>query len=170
MSRSRALVLVAALGLAGCDVGSLPGIEPDGGPPGGPDGGTSQFACQPAAVTVPSGNHNAGQNCLQAACHAVGGDGPTWTVAGTLYTDAAGNAPNVGGYITIRDALGVELNLAAAQNGNFYTTQPVTYPVTTWASKCPNVRPMLAQSATGDCNAAGCHSQGSLSGRIWLEP
>jgi hypothetical protein len=179
MTRIPGHVLSIALGAclaSACDVGSLPGIEPDGGgqQQGGPDA-VAFLTCQQAG-TPPAGgpagelDHNVGQACMQAACHGPGGDGPNFTVGGTLYTDAAGNAPNAGGVVSIRDAAGTVIHMISAANGNFHTGQAVVLPVTTFSSKCPAIRPMIAQSATGDCNSAGCHAAGSATGRVWLDP
>jgi len=115
MLRTLGTLLVLSVFAGGCDLGSVPGNNGDdgtGGPDariggGGPDASVDTPVCKPTVNGVGSGNHNPGQQCMQAgACHAIGGGGPTWTVAGTLYTDALGTAPNIGATITIKDANG----------------------------------------------------------------
>src|SRR5262245_44353784 len=105
----RSIALSIGVLAAGCDLGEVPGPG-GGGPdaPGGsvPDSATSQIACRNEVLGVGDGHHNPGQDCMQAACHAIGGDAnaPDWVLSGTLYTDAAGTAPNVGATITIQDS------------------------------------------------------------------
>lgn len=154
--------------------GSMSGGEAAGDDPGGgddtpgpdaaeaagtPDSGAAAADCTPAAGTLPNGNHNAGLTCIQAGCHNGAGVPPKWTIAGTVYTTLAGGAPVAGATVHVIDADGDELQLVTASNGNFYTAAPVTFPVTTRASKCPDSRPMVATVAeTGaSCNIAGCH-------------
>jgi hypothetical protein len=145
-----------------------------GGGFGGPDAAANADAgvvfqtCRDQTGVQRDGNHNEGQDCLQGGCHALGGDGPLWTVAGTLYTDALGTAPKVGAIVTIRDANGTIIDMISATNGNFWTSTPVQFPLETFTSECPNLRPMVSQSAVGGCNMAGCHDLGSASGRINL--
>jgi hypothetical protein len=162
---------LALLTVGACDVGSVvdrpPGQDldtPDAGDELGPD--ASELACEEPVQNVGSGNHNPGQPCMM--CHSPAGPGPNWKLAGTVYTDAAGTDPVVGATIVVIDANGTRFELPTATNGNFYTPQNVAFPVTVEASKCPDSNPMIAQSATGDCNSGGCHSAGSTSGRIHL--
>lgn len=114
-------------------------------------------ACAPPAATVPSGVHNPGAAC--ATCH-DGSLAPLWTVSGTLYTDLAGSAPVPGATIHVTDATGQALDLVTADNGNFWTTQAVTPPLTVAASRCPQTARMISPATTGNCNAAGCHDAG----------
>jgi hypothetical protein len=160
--------------IAGCDVGTFGAGDDTTGtpdsrpPPGSPDASTVPVAvCKPTVIAVGNGNHNEGQDCISAGCHAAGGDGPTWSVAGTLYTTAAGGIPQVGATISIRDATGLALDLPTQQNGNFYTPATLTLPVTVYASECPGLNPMVA-TTTGSCNTAGCHDGVAATGRIYL--
>jgi len=160
--------------LAACDVGSVPAGDDTGGtpdsrpPPGTPDATpVQQGVCKNTVVAVGNGHHNPGLDCMQAGCHAAGGDGPTFSLGGTVYTDALGAAPQVGATITIKDALGIELNLATQQNGNFYSAAQLTPPLTTYASECPGILHMTA-TATGNCNTGGCHDGVAATGRVYL--
>jgi hypothetical protein len=159
----------------GCDVGSVPGgAGDDSGSPdsrpavGSPDATTTQQGvCKNTVVAVGNGNHNPGQDCISAGCHAAGGEGPTFTVAGTVYTDALGTAPQIGATITLRDSLGITLDLATQQNGNFYSTAQLTPPLTVYASECPSIMHMPT-TTTGTCNTGGCHDGVAATGRIYL--
>jgi hypothetical protein len=177
MPRMSLVSLCFLAGLAACDVGqvNIPGPGPGGpdGAPGSPDAGvggpdapTAAATCRNAAAPNGSGNHNAGLACNSGNCHGPAGQGPTWTVAGTLYTTAGGGTPIAGATITVRDANGTMLDLVTAQNGNFWTPQTVAMPVTVYASQCPLLKSMVA-TATGDCNQ--CHVAGSATGAVYLQ-
>jgi hypothetical protein len=173
MMRTPGTVLILGLLTACFDVGSVggPGGGPDGGPRvdsgGGPDGTSLAATCKDEVLGVGNGEHNEGQSCMQAGCHAAGGEGPRYYAAGTLYLTAAGGAPNVGATITVRDANNLTLQLTSMQNGNFYTEQPLIEPVTVYASKCPAIMPMIA-TAAGNCNTGGCHDGVAATGRVYL--
>lgn len=93
------------------------------------------------------------QDCL--GCHGGGGEGQTWSVAGTM--------GGQGSRITITDATGWSFTIRGAQNGNFYTAEKVVFPVTVSVDG----RPMAYKTASrgpvgevipvtyGGCN--GCH-------------
>jgi len=135
-----------------------------GDAPAAGDGGTPAFTCREPVNTTDSGMHNAGARCMD--CH-NGAIAPRWTVAGTIYTDAAGSAPLVGATITVRDAAGKEIDLVSARNGNFYTLEAVEFPVRLTASRCPDVKAMSVELPERDsCNR--CHAAGSQLGRIHL--
>jgi hypothetical protein len=162
-----------AFGLAAaCTVGEPYATGSGGGGGGGggggdgddPDAAVGDVDCDPGmAAGLDSGNHNPGLTCIAAGCHDGNTeDAPPWTVAGTLYSSIAGDAPVPGATIRLVDGGGTELTLITAQNGNFYTEDPVTFPLTVKASKCPDTLAMVAsvaQSApTGvSCNTGGCH-------------
>ncbi len=149
----------------GC-VGSLeleqpaPEEEPGVGPDAGdalPSEPVPDPACDELVATAETGEHNPGQPCLD--CHRAGGEGPTFSVGGTLFRDAAGSAAVAGVTLHIVDATGKELSLVSARNGNFWSSQPVTYPLSAAASGCPSRSTMAApiQQGGGNCNSGGCH-------------
>ena len=159
------IVLVAALG--GCPAGDVPGGEIkqdaatidaaidapklmwiDAAPGMGND-----VPCMPAATPPGNGQHNTGQNCLQ-NCHNHG-----FTLAGTLYTNATGNTGFSGANITITDANNNTINLVTHQNGNFYTSAQIAFPVLVIASQCPSAVRMTLAAANGACNT--CHRGGT---------
>jgi hypothetical protein len=146
--------LLALAGLAACDPGSLyeePIYYPDGG----------VLVCQPAVAVRGTGHHNPGQSCLASGCHR-GGGGPTFTVAGTLYATPRGDRPMPGSTIVVVDGDGHRLLLPTAANGNFWTSEPVVFPLLVKASQCPADNPMISLSQIGDCNAGGCHGPSDI--------
>lgn len=169
-SSLRLLLPLLAVLLA-CDVGAIP-LEgsrgdqgADGGAGGGPapdptgggagaDGAPVEIACDDPVATGESGNHNAGRPCLD--CHG-NGEGPSFELAGTVYSGLAGGAPVVGATIRVTDADGVEHTVISARNGNFWIREQLAFPVEVQASSCPSIQPMITPSAVGNCNTAGCH-------------
>jgi hypothetical protein len=114
------------------------------------------FACRNKVANVGSGQHNPGQDC-QGPCHNHG-----FTLAGTIFAAANSTTSLSGATITVTDAVGKSFDVVSQANGNFYTSQPINFPVTVTASECPNVAPMITQvTATMDgCNKSGCHATG----------
>ncbi len=169
--RSRGFFFAYVVGIAGCVVGDTAPWEPavdaaveaPDADLGTPDSAPAAATCEPAATILPNGNHNAGEACL--TCH-DGTGAPLFTLAGTIYTSAAGTTPLAAATVVVTDANGLELKLASATNGNFYTSATIAWPVTVKASKCPDELQMTSQPAVGDCN--GCHTAGAAQGRIHL--
>src|SRR3954468_4908438 len=144
--------------------GAAPATDVDMGTPNDPN-------CIAAATPTIDGHHNAGQACL--SCH----DGNTagankFTAAGTLYDKlslAAGAAGKSGVTIEITDANGTKVSVVSANlgaAGNFWTDQPLVFPLKVRASQCPADRPMSASLAAnannaaagdGNCSRTGCH-------------
>ena len=164
------------LGLVACN-GTIEGIgtgEVTGDDPG-PDAGaavdnatsdaTPAAACDNAVTTTNDGKHKPGEPCLQ--CHTAGGEGPAFTMGGTLYTGAASTTPIAGATIHAVDGNGVDVKLVTALNGNFWTNKTIVFPVTVRASRCPDTKAMIAPVATagGNCNMGGCHGTGA---RVYL--
>lgn len=115
---------------------------------------SSAGACIDKVASPGSGQHHAGEDCL--SCHASLSNAK-FTVAGTLFFD--GKAAT-GATIEIVDCTGKKLALPTADNGNFYTTDAVGFPLTVRASKCPANADMDTKAATGSCNAKSCHGGG----------
>lgn len=128
------------------DAGALGLIEP---PP-----------CDQPATPANDGHHHPGEDCLM--CHHQGGMGPPFTFAGTLFGSAGGTMPVAGGTFHLIDALGTDVVVTSQSNGNFYSTDLVTFPVLAFGSLCPDVTPMLTPlgEADGSCNTSGCHTSG----------
>ena len=172
MAVVRVIALLAVV--AACDVGtgSGGGGGSGGGNNGGADasidapklmwpdaasGGGTMLPCKNAATPPGDGHHNTGKSCFQ-SCHSHG-----FTLAGTLYTNATGNTGFAGATISLTDNNGKPIDLVTMQNGNFYTSQAIAFPVLVIASQCPSAVKMPLASANGDCNAAGCHVGGTNS-------
>jgi hypothetical protein len=115
-------------------------------------GGNSNCIAMTTAKT--SGNHNPGRACMQ--CHGPGGGAPTFTAAGTLYDALTGSTAVAGATVEIIDASGTKVSIVTSQNGNFYTSTALTFPLTVRASGCPNDQPMVSKVTNGDCNS--CHN------------
>jgi hypothetical protein len=142
--------------------------SPDAGAGGGGGGGggggnvdaavaNSMFPCKNlVTANLGNGHHNPGQDCMN-GCHNHG-----FTLSGTLY-NAAGTAAAPGASITVKDASGATFDMVAQQNGNFYTSQAIAFPITVYASQCPASTPMSGSVATGNggCNKSGCHATGA---------
>lgn len=163
------LALGLSFTLAACDLGDVTNVgsptDVDADVPGlGAD--AAPIPCRETVPSVGAGEHNAGQACI--ACHAADG-GPSFTLAGTLYGDAAGTTPLAGATIIVIDATGASFDMVTQENGNFWATEPLSFPVHVSATQCPDSAPMLgAITAAGDCNAGGCHAAGTATGRAHL--
>jgi hypothetical protein len=140
---------VMAVALGACDPGSL-----YDGPITGSDGGV--ILCSPEEAVNGDGHHNGGTGCLAAGCHRNGG-GPSFSVAGTMFDTSRGGAPIGGATIVITDGDGNRFNLVTAANGNFYSLEPMVFPLLAKASQCPEDNHMVSLSNSGDCNQQGCH-------------
>jgi hypothetical protein len=105
--------------------------------------------------------HNPGEACLD--CHVAGNasEAPPFVVGGTLFTSIKGSTPVVGATIVLVDATGATLSLVSAQNGNFWTSTSLTFPIRVTASSCPNAVAMLNAQQVGNCNTTGCHGSNS---------
>jgi hypothetical protein len=126
------------------------------------NGSGSMLPCKnPVANPTLDGHHNTGKDCMQ-GCHNHG-----FTLSGTLYDSATSNSAFVGATVTITDAQNRTYDLVTAANGNFYTKNPITFPVKVLASSCPSAVVMVASVADGHCNT--CHAQqGGSAGQMHL--
>jgi hypothetical protein len=123
-----------------------------------------------------SGNHGSpqmhpGRACV--ACHASGeGEGPRFTIAGTVYP--TGHEPDdcYGGTsaaVEVADANGKVITLPVNTAGNFTNSSPVTFPIRVAVVANGKRRAMVASPPNGDCNS--CHTQNGTNqapGRIAL--
>lgn len=137
---------------APADPGGEPGVD---GPDAAPISGDAGLTCVDPQTSPGDGHHNPGLAC--ASCH-DGSIGPRFSVAGTLYADPGGATPVAGATITLVGADGSRIDLATADNGNFWTDRAIEFPVTTYASSCPDLAAMATKAGSGDCN--GCHTAG----------
>lgn len=133
--------------------------SPDSGNQPTPDSPTVPVGppCQNAVVDpaqLPDGHHFPGQDCMS-SCHDHG-----FTLGGTLLKPDKSVYP--GGIITVIDANQKTVNITAGTLGNFYTAEPLVFPLTTYASACPDVAPMIStvKEGEGGCAKSGCHTGG----------
>ncbi len=113
--------------------------------------------CKPADPAPPIVGHAAGQDCL--SCHDNMGQNLRFTLAGTAYDDATGTNPLAGATVTLVDDSGKVVDVHTGSNGNFYTLEPVTFPITVVLSRCPNLvempQPLTTRQGCNACHAAG---------------
>lgn len=143
------LFWIAAFLLTACEVGS--GIAPDGSGGGGDD-------CEPLSANKPDGFHRPGESCMDSGCHGTSpaNGAPQFTAAGTIFTDNTGATAKPGATVFVGT-----VKMISADNGNFYTTEAITFPTTTTSSLCPDNNTMttpIADAADANCNS--CHKIG----------
>jgi hypothetical protein len=90
-----------------------------------------------------------GSNCME--CH-DGSEGRTWTVAGTW--------SGQGRQVVIVDAAGKSFSLHTNQAGNFWSSEPITYPLR--VSVDGSAMPSAVTTGGGSCNT--CHGFGGGGG------
>jgi hypothetical protein len=164
--------------LAGCFFGADPlppsdrpdaNLTPDAPPP--PPDAPPPNVCKDAKDNQATGEHNPGLDCQAGNCHGPASQNPAapqWTISGTLYAAPTGATIVKYGIVSIVDADGVKIDLVTAQNGNFYTSAPLKFPVRVYASKCPAIKEMSGSVLQGSCNA--CHTAASATGQVSLPP
>ena len=116
--------------------------------------------CVPPTLAPGTGYHFPGEDCI--ACHRQAGGAPPFTIGGTLYSDEEGTMPIAGETVVIDDAYGNRLAVVTEDNGNFYSIDPISFPVKTYLAVCPTVVPMVTDvpQSSASCNSAACHTNG----------
>ncbi|HEY6004527.1 MAG TPA: hypothetical protein VIV57_16755 [Anaeromyxobacter sp.] len=115
------------------------------------------LACLPAEGPL----MRPGDDCL--SCHDGRGRARRWTVAGTIYDEpsAPGDAGLRGAEVRITDAEGQSFGLRTNRAGNFYTAEPVAFPLTVCVERHGVTSCMEEPVTRGSCNV--CHGpQGVL--------
>jgi hypothetical protein len=110
-----------------------------------------------------SGSMQPGVACIN--CHtSTGGEGPRFTIAGTLYPTAhepdqcnGVNGTTDGAQVVITDANNQTITVTPNSVGNFYYTGAVATPFTAKVTYMGRERDMVTPQTSGDCN--GCHTQ-----------
>ena len=110
------------------------------------------------------------------SCHQQGGEGPRFTVAGTLFptphepNDCNGVASTDGAQVIVTEANGTAHTLSVNQAGNFYLQVPsFVFPYQAKVVYQGRERVMVEAQKSGDCN--DCHTQDgrqNAPGRIFL--
>jgi hypothetical protein len=110
-------------------------------------------------LLLPDENMLPGRVCQQ--CHTRGGQGYRfkWTASGTIF-DTITSPCNGGGVegvtIEIYDMMDrLQSTMVSNTKGNFWTTDPITFPIRTRIMKGDIVREMRTPAAMGSC--ASCH-------------
>ncbi len=111
-----------------------------------------------------------GEDCT--SCH-NGDQAQEWTVAGTVFSapDAQSDGGVQGALVLIADANGRQLTLRSNSAGNFYTAEPLQFPLTVSVAGTQAQHVMTAAVEVGACNA--CHVPATSTGdpgRVYVEP
>ncbi|MEI6873982.1 MAG: hypothetical protein WCL50_02510 [Spirochaetota bacterium] len=112
---------------------------------------------------------NPGLSCI--GCHSKG-EGPRFSVAGTVYTKADEKDLDFGveaAVVTITDAKGQVQKLTSNKAGNFFSRKAVAFPYTASVSFKGKEHAMATPQKTGDCMM--CHSakgMGGAPGRVMI--
>jgi len=186
---TRTAFLLSSLLVTACTVGQVAKSNPgvDGGTPtDGAPAGNGCVARQPAAeVSAPhvhaaGGTSNAGQACLNAACHGgANAPGGQFQAAGTLYKPGS-STPSAGATIKLMSNSNPSMPVTAYtdSDGNFYIgagSLPMAFPGKTLATGCPTLTSMAedvtsaavtGSASGGDCN--GCHRTGGATAPLYL--
>jgi hypothetical protein len=142
--------------------GGAPDLSPAGNPNPNPtpaaDMATAAGDLAPACINqtaaLTDGHHNPGLNCM--TCHNNAQPTiPQFTVAGTLYSALTGGTAVAGATVEVTDATGAVYPLLTGTNGNFYSEQPIVFPVNVRATACPADLFMPTSPTVGACNS--CH-------------
>ena len=110
----------------------------------------------------------AGEDCL--SCHGLGTgleQGQTWTVAGTAFNSfSAASHEGVGGAeVRLTDKNGRQLSLTSNRVGNFYTAEPLAFPLQkACVERNGEVFCMRRDVPDGSCNS--CHNDPPM----WAAP
>jgi hypothetical protein len=102
-----------------------------------------------------------GLDCV--ACHTREGEGPRFSISGTVYQDfsTADACTGVSGLkVVITGADGKVLNLIANEAGNFFSEAVVALPYTARVVSANGERAMAGPQTVGSCN--GCHTPTGL--------
>lgn len=178
-------VIVSLLFASACDVGTVLANQGGGGDAGGSGSGSGGGSncgnlvspAPEAHLHTAGGTSNAGMACIAAGCHLdgqMGTNAPSYSYAGTVYTDAAGTTPAAGSTVFVT-AGGTTRKVVADAAGNFFVDTALLAAPTnqatanTSATECPKITPMVGSlvQGGGNCSATGtCH--GGSQGKIHL--
>lgn len=154
---ARAAVLVAVL-LPACGSGEREGDDEG-------EGLSDPEICSTQSVShVDEGADMApGGDCI--GCHARSGEGPAYTIAGTVMA-ASHDDTNCNGIdavqVVITGADNGVITLDTNGAGNFFTSQPIATPFKAKVVRAGKEIAMVAAQSVGDCNT--CHTAQGASG------
>ena len=96
-----------------------------------------------------------GSDCL--TCHRTGGAATTvFTVAGTVFASTSCADPLAGATVKVVDMGGVLHSLTTNEEGNFFTTETIPFPVSVSVEHGTHVAVMASAPPTGSCGH--CHT------------
>ena len=128
----------------------------------------AKASCEEATpeLLLPDENMLPGRVCQQ--CHTRGGQGYRfkWTASGTIF-DKITSPCNGGGVegVTIEiftPDMRLQSTMVSNGVGNFWTTDPITFPIVTRIMKGDIIRQMVMPAAMGSC--ASCHQTSPKNG------
>jgi hypothetical protein len=155
------LASMMALGACVAGEGGEQGGDDDEGSSGSPAVQTG--SCSAGASSAGEGpTMRPGGACI--SCHASG-EGPHFTIAGTVMgtsAEATGCNGASGAQVEITDASGQVLTLGTNAVGNFYSSSPVSFPITARVLAGGKVLAMASPQSSGDCNS--CHTAAGANG------
>jgi hypothetical protein len=153
---------------ADCSAAADGGVTPDAGPIAPLFDPFAVAAKCSSATKWTSGNKgsadmNPGLACI--GCHAMGGDGPRYTIAGTLYP--TGHEPDLCDGVSPTSAAGAQIVIVGMDQksvtipvnaaGNFFWTGTLAKPYLAKVVYMGRERAMIESQTSGDCNT--CHTQ-----------
>jgi hypothetical protein len=96
-----------------------------------------------------------GEDCM--SCH-DGSSASQWTVAGTIFSASKADPTQGrrGIAVLVTDAAGSQLTLETNDAGNFYSAEPLQFPIMVQAQSSTVRMAMQASVSNGSCN--GCHA------------
>lgn len=151
-------VALGALCLGGCSSGGSSSNDSAGN-------GSSQSQQSSSSVAAVT-SHNAGQDCMSSGCHSSGGQGPQFTVAGTVFRSGSSSGQagaTIRLYVPNTNTLLLELTTDSS--GNFYSQEAVhglndgSGPPYDGVDPELDGRAMPGVVTSGSCN--GCHGNGN---------
>jgi len=104
-----------------------------------------------------------GSNCM--SCH-QGGEAGRFTAAGTVFAGGGSSAPGLAGaVVTIVPKTGTTVRLTTNSVGNFYTSAPLSPPLTVSVSSGGHTSTMSGPASSGACGS--CHKPaGAAAARV----
>lgn len=129
-------------------------------------GATAYAATQPPTRAVQyHQNGNVGvtpgknQDCL--SCHKMGGPGPVFLFAGTVFQDQNGTTPAAAKEIRVRGSDGKAFSTHSDSDGNFWyepaVGEAIAFPMQAGVRDATNTALMTTTQTASSCNASGCH-------------
>lgn len=107
-----------------------------------------------------------GSACI--SCHSRGGanEAPTWSAAGTLFSDIDGTAGVRSATVIVTDGSGNEERMNTSSSGNFHTNGQLVPPLNVRVEFDGRSVEMASAVNTGDCNS--CHAcAGEAGGKLY---